>query len=340
MKKLSRKVSLGLIIALLVAIVGGNLYFSRRYILLLPGITRDLQKIITVESGRKDARGKFFLVAVTSAPANVLTLGYAMLTGTGELQNREEVIPEGWTQEEWQNYLKRWMQESQTIAKIVALREVGLNTELKSDGVEVVKVTAGSPAEGYINQGDLILAVDSQPVRFADEVVRIVQNRKVGDPVDFTIKRGEEKQTVTVNTVANKKEKNKPMVGVIVQTHNLPALPLTVDIQTGEIGGPSAGLMFTLAIIDQLDPTDLTRGYTIAGTGTISPDGTVGPIGGVREKVVTAERDGAQYFFSPMENAADARKAAKKIKVVPISTLGDALRFLRQLPENPAAATK
>ncbi|MGD0006433.1 MAG: S16 family serine protease, partial [Anaerolineaceae bacterium] len=98
------------------------------------------------------------------------------------------------------------------------------------------------------------------------------------------------------------------------------------------VGGPSAGLMFTLTVYNLLSPVDLTGGHKIAGTGTISPDGSVGPIGGVEQKVAAAEMAGAEYFFAPADNYADALKAARRIKVIKIETVEQAVAFLHSLP--------
>ncbi len=109
--------------------------------------------------------------------------------------------------------------------------------------------------------------------------------------------------------------------------------PFPISIETNKIsGGPSAGLMFTLAIYNSLTPVDLTGGRRIAGTGTINLDGSVGPIGGVKQKIFAAEAVGATYFLCPVENYADAVSVAKKIKVIKIATVEQALKFLRNLP--------
>ncbi|MDN5312485.1 MAG: Lon-like protease, partial [Thermoanaerobacteraceae bacterium] len=123
-------------------------------------------------------------------------------------------------------------------------------------------------------------------------------------------------------------------IGVYITTLNWkPILPLNIKIDTGEIGGPSAGSMFALEILNQLSPEDLTKGKKIAGTGTISLNGDIGEIGGIQQKVVAAHRDGAEIFFAPEKNAKDAMEAAKKlgIKVVSVKKLDDILDYLSKL---------
>ena len=110
----------------------------------------------------------------------------------------------------------------------------------------------------------------------------------------------------------------------------LPNFPFPLSISSGDIGGPSAGLMWTLGLIDLLTPGDLTGGRKIAGTGEIGPDGKIYPIGGVQEKVVAAERSGAALFFAPRANASDARSVAHRMTIVTVGTYRDALRYLEQ----------
>jgi PDZ domain-containing protein len=125
-----------------------------------------------------------------------------------------------------------------------------------------------------------------------------------------------------------------PRIGISIEDAGFDyRLPFPVKIVPQKIvGGPSAGLMFTLTVYNLLSPVDLTGGHKIAGTGTISPDGAVGPIGGVEQKVAAAEMAGAEYFFAPADNYADALKAARRIKVIKVETVEQAVAFLHSLP--------
>jgi PDZ domain-containing protein len=130
--------------------------------------------------------------------------------------------------------------------------------------------------------------------------------------------------TVTVTPAYDPKLK-RALIGIV----SVANFPFDISIQSGDIGGPSAGLMWTLGLIDILTPGDLTGGRTIAGTGEIGPDGTVYPIGGIEEKVVAARRAGADVFLVPVDNAAGARSVAREMTIVPVKTYRDALKYLR-----------
>ena len=134
--------------------------------------------------------------------------------------------------------------------------------------------------------------------------------------------------------MAPAKAGDPPRIGIVVQDAGFETdLPIPVKIVPQKIvGGPSAGLMFTLTLYNMLTPADLTGGRRIAGTGTINPDGSVGPIGGVQQKVAAAEAAGAKYFLSPAENYADAASAAVRIKIIKVASVQDAIAFLQSLP--------
>lgn len=156
-----------------------------------------------------------------------------------------------------------------------------------------------------------------------------IQNHQPGDPVNLSILRNQKEMTVTVLLVGSQEGKAK--LGVSVQTDHLSAdFPLPIQLSPQKIiGGPSAGLMFTITIYDLLTPGDLKQGRIIAGTGTIDLAGNVGPIGGVRYKVVAAEEAGATIFLCPTENLADARAAARSSQVIEVRTAQQAIDFLQ-----------
>mgnify|MGYP000886986049 FL=1 len=148
-----------------------------------------------------------------------------------------------------------------------------------------------SPSRGILSKGDLITAVDGENTLLAGEVISAVQQRQVGDPVRLTVLRDSEKLELTVITVPHPDDPKLPALGVFISTLSWePVLPIDVELATGEIAGPSAGLMFVLEILNQLQPGDLTSGHLIAGTGTIDINENVGPIGGGVQKRVSARR--------------------------------------------------
>ena len=175
-------------------------------------------------------------------------------------------------------------------------------------------------------------------MNMASEAITLVQNRRVGETVRLTIKRDETIREVEITTRDYPDSPGIPALGIYIRTvHWEPVLPVNIEMETGKIGGPSAGLMFVLEILNQLTPGDITGGRLIAGTGTIDTNERVGRIGGVFQKVIAAERAGAEFFIVPEGNYAEARKAVRNIELVPVSTLQDVLDFLEGLSTGSAA---
>jgi PDZ domain-containing protein len=262
---------------------------------------------------------------------------------SGYFDENTDVVPEdevlqGKTREEDQRLNKLEMASSQMTAKRVALERLGYTVPVSGTGAAVIAVQKGSPAAGKLRVGDVITAVDGRPVTLSEEVGRAVRTRPAGQPVAFTVDRDGKPVEVTVVTRAAEGGAcpGRAQVGVVTRTRNEKfEFPVEVEIDTGEISGPSAGLAFTLTIIDDLTPGDLTGGKKVAVTGTIQPGGAAGPIGGVQQKAVTADRAGAKLFLVPMAELKDARSRAGDMKVVGIRTLDDALTELARAGGEP-----
>jgi PDZ domain-containing protein len=315
---------------LMISIISGALLFAPTgYLLVRPGSAENLNRFITADVGNKEHEGSFFLVTVTQQNASPALLLYGLLNPIVDLQQRRRVIPPDMDPEEYRELMRTWMEESQNLAKVIALRRIGYDVPIESDGVQVVSIGKESPAQGLLSPEDVIVAVDGEAVYLAEELVSRVQLRSVGEPVNLTVKREEETLNISIPTTTHTEEPDKAAIRVTIRTLNWqPQFPVEIDIHVGEITGPSAGLMFVLEILNQLDPRDLTAGQQIAGTGTIDINENVGSIGGVRQKVRAAENAGAQYFFVPADNFDDAMEAARHIEVILVETLDEALGFL------------
>lgn len=322
------------LIITIVALLIANIYISNNYTVVAPGVTLDLKEVVQVEKGVRDEKGSFLLTTVSTRHSNIPLLFYAALHPYVNIEKRERIIPPGMDLEKYMEYMKQWMEESQKIAEVVALRRAGYKPIIMGRGARVVEIMEDSPARGLILPEDIITKVDGIKVNLAEEVVNLVTRRRIGEKVNIEIERNGRKISLTVPTVESKTEKGRPMIGVLITTLDWkPVLPVDIKIDTGDIGGPSAGVMFTLEILNQLTPGDLTKGRKIAGTGTISLDERVGEIGGVTQKVAAAARDGAEIFFVPEKNAEEAFKAAKNlnIEIIPVKTLQDVLNYLEKL---------
>lgn len=203
--------------------------------------------------------------------------------------------------------------------------------------VVVDAVYDGTPAAGVLEAQDEVLSVDGAPVQTSSDVVDAVRSRPAGTPLEFTVRRagetpdGEEGDapvtedvTVTVTTADNPESPGTPYIGIGVSELYSADFPITFTLE--DVGGPSAGLMFALGIVDKLTPVDLTSGRHVAGTGTITPDGEVGPIGGIRQKLAGARESGATLFLMPESHCAEAQgHVPDGLTVVPVGTLDDAI---------------
>jgi PDZ domain-containing protein len=210
------------------------------------------------------------------------------------------------------------MTNSQDSATAAAL------TELKipfSTVVSVLKVVKDMPADGKVEPNDEINSVNGKPATDVKMVSNTVKALKPGQDVVLNLTRDGKDLDVAVKTVAS--PEGKAMVGITMQATY--RFPFEVDISVGDVGGPSAGLMFSLGIIDKLTPGAMTGGKSIAGTGTITPEGAVGAIGGIAQKMVGARKAGATVFLTPADNCAEALNAAPDgLKLVKADTLHQA----------------
>ncbi|GAC1444796.1 MAG: PDZ domain-containing protein [Mycobacteriales bacterium] len=218
---------------------------------------------------------------------------------------------------------------SQQSATTAALRYLGVKGTVH---VLVQKVQDGAPAAGLVKTDDEIIAVDGKPVPDAKGLRSLIGTRQPGQPVRLRLLRNGSTVEVTVGTAktTDKDGTVRPVIGV--ETTERTDYPIQVTISLGDIGGPSAGLMFALGIIDKLEPGSLTDGRFIAGTGTIDDDGAVGPIGGIQQKLIGARRRGATVFLVPAANCAEALSSPPDgLKLVKVTSLRSALSELHNL---------
>jgi len=208
----------------------------------------------------------------------------------------------------------------------VALEALNEYPDEHGPGVIVQDVLAGAPAEGVLFPGDLITEVDGVPLPGVEELRRAIEAAGTARALTFLVEPvegGGDPRTVEVRP-ARVEGEDRPVIGIATVAN----FPFEVHIESGSIGGPSAGLMWALGVTEVLTPEDLTRGRTIAGTGAVDLEGNLHAIGGVRLKVLTAERAGAEAFILPEGNLAEARAAGERIELVPVATVDEAIRFL------------
>ncbi len=302
----------------------------------------DGQPLIRIQPGADapttyPTTGRLDLVTVSEwgGPGSSLQLGDAL---RGWLDPTVAIVPQTLlyaphtSSKEVEQQAATDMADSQEFAKVAALRHLGYQV---GEQVKVDALAVDSPADGVLEPGDVIVKVDSTPVATPDELRAAIGKHLPGQVVALSITRGGKAMDVKVTTQPASGEATRPVIGITVGTAY--TFPFTIDIDLRNVGGPSAGLMFTLGIIDKLTQDNLTGGRTIAGTGTIDAAGTVGPIGGIQQKLAGARASGATVFFVPAANCSDAVKAKPKgLQLVKVSTLDDALNALNNLATAPS----
>lgn len=310
------------------------------YFLITPGGTFDITSKISVPDDMRRPAGHMAFAAVYEQEARWAEVAHAKLFGQAEWVPAADIRPPGTTQQQVNDTNKRLIDESKPVAAVVALRAAGYDVQITGQGAQVESVISGMPAEGVLRQGDIIVAVDGQPVDTTTALIETVRRHNVGDHVTLTVHRGDQTLELDVGTRESPSEPGRPVVGVTVSTYAYDVrLPFPVDVQSDNVGGPSAGFMFALGILDAVTDGDLTRGYYLVGTGTLGADGTVGPIGGAAEKALAAEQDGAQIFLVPRQNEAEATRWVHSLRVVPIDRFEDAVHYLCGLQPLPSAVS-
>lgn len=248
---------------------------------------------------------------------------------------REIVFAPDKTDQQNQQQNAEEMTQSQDSASTAALSYLGYKGTTK---VLAQAITKGAPAEGRLKAGDQLLTVDGRPVTSEAQLRSLISARSAGQPVTIGYVRGGVKGSVTITTAAAPDKTKRAIVGVtpIVQTD----FPVKVDIRLRDVGGPSAGLMFALGIVDELGKVDLTGGLNVAGTGEITAEGQVGAIGGIAQKMRGAKARGATVFLSPADNCVEAKKTKPSglllIKVTTLASAVDALTALRNHATPPS----
>lgn len=241
----------------------------------------------------------------------------------------DSVFPEGVTREQRDEQNAALMVSSQHEATAAALQQLGYDT---GDQIEVVQVVEGSAADGLLEEGDLVESVDGQPVTSASALREAVQESE-GLPLELTVVRGGEQHQIDVTPKNEQTDSGDTwIIGIRFTTEY--DFPIDVAIQLDNVGGPSAGMMFALGIIDELTPGELTGGHDIAGTGTIDATGVVGPIGGIRQKLYGARDAGATHFLAPSANCNEVvGHIPDGLQVISTSSLQESLDALEVIAD-------
>jgi Lon-like protease len=327
------------------------LFMKTPYYVYMPGTVDDIHSMVMLGIKTEERKGAFYLTTVYMGNANWFSVMAVPFDKNKELRPKQAVL-QGRTVKEYEQRQDYVMLHSQSDSIQAAYKEANVPYQLQSQGIMVLSAIEGYDAAAVLQPGDRLVSLNGMPMSSAAELQSQMEGRKPGDEIEVVYERkGRSVQTKLI-LGASRRDETVPQLGI--SAADLLAVvaedpKLQVTIQAGNIGGPSAGFMFAMEIYDRLQPEDWTKGYRIAGTGSIKPDGAICSIGGIRQKIAAAEKAGVDIFFTPTDkqppdcnlaapaaNASDASDQAKKIKanirIVPVNTLREAIDYLSTLP--------
>lgn len=315
--------------------------FKLPYYIYKPGRADSLEEIVKVDGGY-ESEGSMHLLTVSGSHATPIQYVLAQFLSYREIIPIEDARPQGETDEEYLQRQLYLMENSQQSSTVVAYEAANADIEIVYDGVYVASIKEDFPADGVLEIGDIITSIDGKKINESDQLLSYIEGKEVGESISLDIEREDDQLTKTLELVPYEEAKSGVGIGIGLVTSRHVEVEPDIHFSSGNIGGPSAGLMFALDIYDQLTEEDLTKGYRITGTGGLDYDGTVFSIGGVDKKVVAAHKSGCEIFFVPNaqneeENSnyqvakATAEEIGTNMTIVPVDTFEEALTYLQKL---------
>ncbi|EGA89431.1 proteases-like protein [Planococcus donghaensis MPA1U2] len=308
-----------------------------------PGGAYELSPLVEVVGGDEDDEGTLSLMTVSMLTATPALYIWAKIREGYKVLQPEQVRSPHESDEEYNVRQLKLMSDSQVNALQVAFEQAELPYELSNNGVFVLNVLDGGAADDVLAPGDRVLEIDGTKYTEMQQLIDYLSDKESGETINVLYER--EKREISTDIKLAPLPTDPDRIGLGISFVEDKAIQTTpeVEIDSEKIGGPSAGLMFTLEILNQLVEEDITKGYDIAGTGTMESDGSVGRIGGIDQKIMAADSASIDIFFAPSEpvegggdsNYTIAVETAEKIgtdmKIIPVETIEDALEFLDEL---------
>ena len=280
--------------------------------------------------------GNLFQLTVRRDEANAIVYVWSLMIDSYDLYPREVILPDGVTPQELSEISIQNMRTSENVAIAVALKNLGYEITSKGDGVSVVGLLDDSPVKEKLKKGDLLNSINNKEIRSTTEFISTLRTYSIGETISIGLLRdiGGELEQMYVETalIEHVEYEGEPMVGFLATTVNERFdFPFEIDIKTGNVGGPSAGLMMALNVYNNLIPEDITNSIVVAGTGTIEIDGSVGPVGGIKQKIIAAKRAGAELILVPLANFEEAKPfETDKTAIVAVDSFEQALSVISQ----------
>lgn len=283
-----------------------------------------------------DFDGNLFQLTVRRDEASALIYLWSYIDNSFDLYPREVILPKGVTPQELSEISIQNMKTSENVAIAVALKNLNYDIDSKGDGVLVVGILDDSPVKDKLLKGDLLTTINNEQIFSASEFIATLRKYDIGETVTIGLTRDidgvDTEISISTQLIEHIEYDNEPMVGFLATTVNERFdFPFEIDIKTGNVGGPSAGLMMALNVYNNLIPNDITNSLIIAGTGTIEIDGSVGPVGGIRQKVIAAKRAGSELILVPTANYEEASPlSTDETAIVAVDSFEEALKVISE----------
>jgi Lon-like protease len=299
----------------------------------LPNEAHPVAPLVEVKGGKDPKDGGIYFVDVLVRKATLLERVWPGSREGATVVPADQVKPPGVSDSERRREELQEMKMSQQVAAALALRSLGYKVVATPIGARIEFADPEAPAGGKLNPGDVVTAVDGKTIHGPSGLRAAIAAAGTSRDLRLTVKRGP--KTLEATMRPERGPDGRPVIGVIVSQAASIKLPFAVKIDTGNVGGPSAGLAFALDVLEEMGK-DVDHGNKVAVTGAIELDGRVGEIGGVKQKTIGVERAGIKVFLVPAgDNAREARKYARNVRIIPVRTFQQALRELATL--QPAA---
>ena len=336
MKNLSKKSKKRLLIFLVIFISISSLSLIKtEYYFMSPGPPYQWD-IDYGDTEYYDFEGNLFQLTVRRDEASALIYLWSYVDDSFDLYPREVILPKGVTPKELSEISIQNMKTSENVAIAVALKNLNYDINSKGDGVLVVGILDDSPVKDKLLKGDLLSKINDEQIFSASEFIATLRKYDIGETVTIGLTREidgiDTEISISTKLIEHIEYSNEPMVGFLATTVNERFdFPLEIDIKTGNVGGPSAGLMMALNVYNNLIPNDITNSLIIAGTGTIEIDGSVGPVGGIRQKVIAAKRAGSELILVPTANYEEASPlSTDDTAIVAVDSFEEALKVISE----------
>lgn len=341
---------LAFMVVVVIVVVG--FVYPMHYYIMSPGHAYALADYVDVEDADTPSKGSLSMMTVAMSKATPFTYAIAKFSDEKDIMKEKDVRAPEESDADYNLRQLKLMTDSQFNAKYMAFKTTKEKFEVDYQGVYVIYVIEKSAAAGILQPGDEVTKIDKINIEKHQDLVDYLEKKQKGDKVELTFTRDKKIVKKTVKLKEIPKGKGRIGLGITFSDSKSIKTSPEVKIDSEDIGGPSAGLMFTLEIIDQLTKGDLTKGYKIAGTGEILETGEIGRIGGIDKKVIAASKQDVEIFFAPNDTIAkeikkeapyiqtnykeakeQANKIGTKMKIVPVKTLDDALAYLKTLKQ-------